>query len=46
MNLNGRKNLFIISLGAETVLGTYGLLLGKQSVVVSILYLLAGLVFV
>jgi len=46
MNLNGRKNLLIISLAAETVLGTYGLLLGKQSAVVSILYLLAGLVFV
>lgn len=46
MNLNNRKNLLIISLLAETVLSSYGLLWGKQAAVVSILYLLASLVFI
>ena len=46
MNLNNRKNLLIISLAAESVLGGYGLLWGKQAAVVSIFYLLAGLVFI
>ena len=46
MNLNGRKNLLIITLAAETVLGSYGLLLDMQSSVVSILYCVAGLVLV
>jgi hypothetical protein len=46
MNLNNRKNLLIISLAAESVFAGYGLLWGKQTAVVSVLYLLAGLVFI
>ncbi len=46
MNLNKRKNLLIISLAAETIFASYGLLLGEQAALVSILYLIAGLVFV
>jgi len=45
MNLNSGKNLLMVSLAAETYFASYGLLLGKQTAVVSILYLLAGLVF-
>ena len=46
MNLINRKNLLIISLLAETVFASYGLLWGEQAAVVSILYLLASLVFI
>jgi hypothetical protein len=46
MNLNNRKNLLIISLAAETLLGSYGLLLSEYSAGISVLYLLAGLVFI
>ena len=46
MNLNNRKNLLIISLAAETIFASYGLLWGGQAGVVSVLYLLAGLAFV
>ena len=46
MNLNRGKNLLLISLAAESFFGSYGLLLGKQAAVVSVLYLVAGLVFV
>ncbi len=43
MNLINRKNLLLISLAAETFLGSYGLLLGNQTSIVSILYPIAGL---
>jgi hypothetical protein len=46
MNLINRKNLLIISLLAETVFASYGLLWGEQAAVVSILYLIASLVFI
>jgi hypothetical protein len=46
MNFNVRKNLLLISLAAETVLGSYGLLLGQQTAIVSILYLIASLCFI
>ena len=46
MNLNDRKNLLIFSLAAETLLGSYGLLLGEHTALVSVLYLLAGLTFI
>lgn len=46
MNLNNRKNLLIISLAAESVFAGYGLLWGTQAGIVSVLHLLAGLVFV
>jgi hypothetical protein len=46
MNLINRKNLLIISLLGETVFSSYGLLWGSQAGVVSILYLLASLVFI
>ena len=39
MNFNNRKNLLLFSLAAETFLGSYGLLLGEQTAIVSILYL-------
>ncbi len=46
MNLNDRKKLLMFSLAAETFLASYGLLLGSQAAIVSILYLLSGLVFI
>jgi|SRR5664279_5239774 len=46
MNLNNRKILLIISLAAETVFASYGLLWGEQAAFVSILYLLASLIFI
>ena len=46
MNLINRKNLLLFSLAAETFLGSYGLLIGKQTSIVSILYLIAGLCFI
>ncbi len=46
MNLINRKNLLLFSLAAETFLGSYGLLIGKQTSIVSILYLIAGLGFI
>ena len=46
MNLNKRKNILIISLGAETLFASYGLLLGEHAGMISILYLIAGLVFI
>jgi hypothetical protein len=46
MNFNTRKNLLLFSLAAETFLGSYGLLLGKDAAVVSVLYLIISLCFV
>jgi len=46
MNFNARKNLLLFSLAAETFLGSYGLLLGTQTAIVSILYLIASLCFI
>jgi hypothetical protein len=46
MNLINRKNLLFISLLAETVFASYGLLWGEQAAVASIFYLLASLVFI
>lgn len=46
MKLNSRKNLLLFSLAAETFLASYGLLMGNQTAVVSILYLAASLVFI
>ena len=46
MNLNKGKNLLLFSLVAETFLASYGLLLGGQTAIVSVLYLIAGLIFV
>src|ERR1700688_2598842 len=46
MYLINRKNLLLFSLAAETFLASYGLLIGEQTSVVSILYLMTGLVFI
>jgi hypothetical protein len=46
MNLNKRKNLLTIALAAETICSSYGLILGEQAALVSILYLIAGLFLV
>jgi hypothetical protein len=46
MNFNTRKNLLLFSLAAETFLGSYGLLLGDQTAIVSIFYLIASLCFI
>jgi hypothetical protein len=46
MNLKIRKNLLLFSLAAETLCVSYGLLPGEQMAVVSVLYLLAGILFV
>ncbi len=46
MNPDRRKNLLLISLAAETFLASYGLLLGNDAALVSVLYLLTGLVFI
>jgi uncharacterized membrane protein YuzA (DUF378 family) len=46
MNLNKRKNLLIISLAVEIICASYGLILGEQAALVSILYLITGLAFV
>ena len=46
MNLNNRKNLLLFSLAAETFLASYGLGLGSQTSVVSILYVLAAVLVI
>jgi hypothetical protein len=46
MNFNNRKNLLLFSLAAETFLSSYGLLLGEQTAIVSIFYLVASLCFI
>lgn len=46
MNLINRKKLLLFALAAETFLASYGLLIGDQTSIVSILYLLAGLIFI
>ena len=46
MNLNKRKNLLLFSLTAETFFVSYGLLLGEQTTIVSILYIISSLVFI
>ena len=46
MILINRKNLLLFSLAAETFLGSYGLLIGGQTSIVSVLYLMAGLGFI
>jgi hypothetical protein len=46
MNLINKKNLLLFSLAAETFFASYGLLLGEQTAIVSILYLIAGLIFI
>jgi hypothetical protein len=46
MNLNTRKNLLIFSMAAEAFLASYGLVLGKQTTIVSVLYVLASLIFI
>jgi|SRR5450432_817977 hypothetical protein len=46
MNFNSRKNLLLLSLAAETFLASYGLLIGEQTAIVSILYLIASLCFI
>jgi hypothetical protein len=46
MNFNNRKNLLLFSLAAETFLASYGLLIGEQTAIVSILYLVASLCFI
>jgi hypothetical protein len=46
MILKNRKNLLMFSLAAETLFASYGLLLGEQAAVVSVLYLAAGITFV
>lgn len=46
MNFNSRKNLLLFALAAETFFASYGLLIGDQAAVVSILYLLASLLFI
>src|ERR1017187_4994635 len=46
MNFNNRKNLLLFSLAAETFLVSYGLLIGEQTAIVSILYLMASGCFI
>jgi hypothetical protein len=46
MNLISKKNLLLFALAAETFFASYGLLIGEQTTVVSILYLMSGLVFI
>jgi hypothetical protein len=46
MNLNNRKKLLLFSLATETFLASYGLVIGDQTAIVSLLYLIAGLVFI
>jgi hypothetical protein len=46
MNLINKKNLLLFSLAAESILASYGLLAGQQTAVVSVLYLIAGLIFI
>jgi hypothetical protein len=46
MNPEKRKNLLLFSLAAESFLAGYGLLVGNDAAVVSVLYILAGLVFI
>lgn len=46
MNLIDKKNLLLFSLAAETFFASYGLLIGEQTTIVSILYLMAGLIFI
>ncbi len=46
MNTGKRKNLLLFALAAETITVSYGLLPGLQTGLVSVLYLLAGLLFI
>lgn len=46
MDLNKRKKLLLFSLAGETFLASYGLMIGAQTAVVSVLYLVSGLVFI
>jgi hypothetical protein len=46
MNLKNRKNLLLLTLAAETFLASYGLVLGEQTAIVSILYLISGVGFI
>jgi len=46
MNSNKRKKLLLFSLAAETFLASYGLLLGEQASIVSILYIVASGIFI
>jgi hypothetical protein len=46
MNLTYRKNLLFFSLAVETLMASYGLLLGEDSALASVIYVLAGLVFI
>ena len=46
MNFKARKNLLLFSLAAETFFGSYGLLLGRDTAMVSILYLFSSLCFI
>ena len=46
MNLNKARNLLLFSLAAETFFASYGLLLGSQTAMVSVMYLITGLLFI
>jgi hypothetical protein len=46
MNSSKRKKLLLFSLAAETFLASYGLLLGEQTSIVSILYIVASGIFI
>jgi len=46
MNQIRIRNLLLVSLVAETICASYGLVLGEQASVISICYLIAGLVFI
>ncbi len=46
MDCKVAKNLLLISFIAETFFASYGLLLGAQTAVISVLYFIAGLILV
>lgn len=46
MSLTTAKNLLFISLAVETAMASYGLLMGRDAAWASILYLMAGMVFI